>query len=228
MNLILRFTVAAALIFIGAEEIMAIEEAKYEVIKKEKEFEIRDYAAHILAETVVEENMENAGNEAFSVLFRYISGGNQARAKVAMTAPVSQQSLGKKIRMTAPVGQQRVKEGWIVSFMMPSSYTLETLPQPEDPKVILRQVPARRMAVVRYSGFWSEKRYLQHKLKLESWIHKMGLSMAGDPIWARYNPPFTPWFLRRIEILIPVDADTGQEDAQQSPSGDSLKTTSDE
>lgn len=207
MNSILRVTMATALIIIGAEETMAIEEAKYEVIRKEREFEIRDYAAHVLAETVVEENMENAGNKAFSVLFRYISGGNQPRAKVAMTAPVSQQSLGEKIRMTAPVGQQRVKEGWIVSFMMPSSYTLETLPQPEDPKVMLRQVPARRMAAVRYSGFWSEKRYLQHKRKLESWIHKTGFSIAGDPVWARYNPPFTLWVLRRNEILIPVDAD---------------------
>ena len=228
MNHLLRITAVTLLIIIGAKETMAIEEAKYEVIKKDKAFEIRDYAAHILAETVVEENMEDAGNEAFGLLFRYISGGNQAREKVAMTAPVSQQPMGERIKMTAPVGQQRVKEGWIVSFMMPGSYTLETLPQPEDPKVTLREVPARRMAAVRYSGFWSEKSYLQHKLKLESWIHKMGLTIAGDPIWARYNPPFTPWFLRRNEILIPVDADTGQEKAQQSPSGDSLKAAPEE
>ncbi len=86
--------------------------------------------------------------------------------------------------------------------MMPASYTLETLPAPEDPKVTLRQVPARRMAAVRYSGFWSEKNYLQYKLALESWIHEKGFTIAGDPIWARYNPPFTPWFLRRNEVLM--------------------------
>ena len=115
-------------------------------------------------------------------------------------------SAGEKIKMTAPVGQQPVEGKWAVSFMMPAAYTLETLPEPEDPNITLRQVPARRMAVVRYSGFWSEKSYQRNKVKLESWIHGQGLTVVGDPIWARYNPPFTPWFLRRNEILIPVDA----------------------
>jgi effector-binding domain-containing protein len=199
---------AAAAITFGAMDVMAIEEAAYKVLKKDTNFEIRDYAPHILAETVVEGDLEEAGNKAFNRLFRYISGGNRSREKVAMTAPVSQEAMGEKITMTAPVGQQRVQENWAVSFMMPASYTLETLPEPEDPKVTLRQVPARRMAAVRYSGFWSEKNYLRYKLELESWIHERGLTIVGDPIWARYNPPFTPWFLRRNEILIPVDAGT--------------------
>jgi hypothetical protein len=129
-----------------------------------------------------------------------------------MTAPVSQEPTGEKINMTAPVEQQRVKNGWIVSFMMPRSYTLQTLPEPEDARVTLRQVPARRMAAVRYTGFWSEKSYLRHKSELESWIHKKGLTIAGDPVWARYNPPFSPWFLRRNEILIPVNTDANEED----------------
>jgi len=90
--------------------------------------------------------------------------------------------------------------------MTPSSYSLETLPEQEDPQITLRQVPARRIVAVRYSGFWSEKGYLRYKLELESWIHERGLAIVGDPIWARYNPPFTPWFLRRNEILIPIDA----------------------
>ena len=89
-----------------------------------------------------------------------------------------------------------------------ASYTLETLPEPEDPKVTLRPVPARRMAAVSYSGFWSEKNYIRYKLELEAWIQEKGLTIVGDPLWARYNPPFTPWFLRRNEILIPVTAGT--------------------
>ena len=209
-------TIVTAFIMIGAINAMAIEEAKYVVIKKDDKFEIRDYATHIIAETVVEGNLEDAGSKAFKRLFRYISGDNRSRDKVAMTAPVSQQPMREKIKMTAPVGQQRVKESWVVSFMMPGSYKLETLPEPEDPKVTLRQVPARRMAAVRYSGFWSEKGYLRYKVELESWIERMGLSIVGKPIWARYNPPFMPWFLRRNEILIPVDAGTGHEEAQQS------------
>jgi hypothetical protein len=211
MKYLLGIITVALLLVIGADQAMAIEEAKYEVVKKEDEFEIRDYATHILAETVVEGNMEDAGNKAFRLLFGYISGDNLSRQEVEMTAPVSQTPKGEEIEMTAPVGQQREGEDWVISFMMPSSYTLETLPQPENPKVTLRQVPARRMAAVRYSGFWSEKGYLEHKLELEAWIQQQGLTTEGDPIWARYNSPFTLWFMRRNEVLIPVSADTGQE-----------------
>lgn len=193
------------LILSGAMDATAIEEASYKVLEKDKGFEIRDYAPHILAETVVEGDLEEAGNKAFNRLFRYISGDNRSRAKVAMSAPVSQKPAGEKITMTAPVGQQRDREKWVVSFMIPASYTLETTPEPEDPQVTLRQVPARRIAAVRYSGFWSEKNYLRYRLELESWIREKGLTSVGDPIWARYDPPYTLWFLRRNEILIPVD-----------------------
>ena len=183
---------------------MAIKKSAYNVVQKDNKFEIRDYTPHILAETVVEGDLEEAGNKAFNRLFRYISGDNRSHGKVAMTAPVSQEPAGEKIKMTAPVGQQSVQERWAVSFMMPASYTLETLPEPVDPQVTLRQVPARRMAAVRYSGFWSEKNYLRYRMELESWIHERGLTIVGEPVWARYNPPFTPWFIRRNEILIPV------------------------
>lgn len=207
MNRYLSIMLAAAVLNTGVMDAMAIEEATYTVVDSDNNFEIRDYSPHVLAETVVEGNLEDAGDQAFNRLFRYISGANRSRQKIAMTAPVSQQPKGEKIKMTAPVGQQRAQEGWAVSFMMPSSYTLETLPEPEDPAISLRQVSARQMAAVRYSGFWSEKGYLRNKQELESWIHERGLTIAGDPVWARYNPPFTPWFMRRNEILIPVAAD---------------------
>ena len=216
MKRLIRIIVATAILIIGAMDAMAIEETTYEVVKKDNQFEIRDYAPHILAETIVEGDLKDAGNKAFKRLFGYISGDNRSRDKVAMTAPVSQKPVTEKIKMTAPVTQQRVQEKWAVSFMMPASYTLETLPEPEDPKVTLRQVPARRMAVVRYSGSWSEKAYLRYKSELESWIHERGLTIVGVPIWARYNPPFTPWFMRRNEILITVDAGADPENAQQS------------
>lgn len=205
MKQVLPITLLMSFMIFGATKAMAIEEAEYEVIKKAGKFEIRDYASHILAETVVEGNLEDAGSKAFNRLFRYISGDNQSRDKVAMTAPVAQRPAGQKLAMTAPVGQQRAGENWAVSFMMPGAYSLETLPEPDDPKIKLRQVPARRMAAVRYSGFWSEKNYRRYKTELESWIETMGLTIVGEPIWARYNAPFTPWFLRRNEILIAVD-----------------------
>lgn len=185
---------------------MAVDEASYQVIKKMDRFELRDYAPQLLAEIVVAGELEDAGSKAFKSLFNYISGDNKSQKKIAMTAPVSQQPAGEKIAMTAPVGQERVEEGWAVSFMMPESYSLETVPLPDNPEIILRQVPARRIAAVRYSGFWSEKSYRRYLAELESWIEKEGLTATGEAIWARYNPPFMPWFMRRNEILIPVES----------------------
>ena len=200
-----KIIVSIALLLAGAVDAMAVEEAKYEVVKQEDKFEIREYAPHILAETVVAGSLEDAGSMAFKRLFRYISGDNRSGDKVEMTAPVSQAPAGEKIEMTAPVGQQYSDEGWAVSFMMPSHYTLESLPQPTDPKITLRRVPARRIAVVRYSGFWSEKGYLKQKSELAEWIRKLGLKISGDPLWARYDPPFMPWFMRRNEVMFPIE-----------------------
>lgn len=195
---------------------MAIEEATYTVVQRDGAFGVRDYVPHVVAETVVTGSFEQAGNQAFRRLFRYISGDNHSRRKVAMTAPVSQEPTGEKIAMTAPVGQQPAQASWVISFTMPASSAVETLPEPEDSQVTLRQVPARRMAALRYSGFWSESSYRCHKTKLESWVRSRGLRIAGDPVWARYNSPFTPWFLRRNEILIPVEGDDGSGGAQEA------------
>ena len=189
----------------GATTAMATEEAKYTVAIKEEAFELRDYQPHIVAEIVVDGNIDDASSKAFGSLFGYISGKNKSRDKVAMTAPVSQVPASEKIPMTAPVGQQSVGKKWAVSFMMPASYTMETLPKPDDPEVKLRAVPARHIAAIRYSGLWSEKRYLEHKLQLETWIRKNKLKASGEASWARYDPPFKPWFMRRNEILIPVE-----------------------
>jgi effector-binding domain-containing protein len=206
MKLTVPIIFLIAIFIFGVDSVMAIEEAKYNVLKKDDRFEIRDYAPQILAEIIVEGDIEQAGNKAFNRLFRYISGENRSRDKIEMTTPVSQESRGKKIKMTAPVSLQPAKGRCAVSFMMPAAHTLETLPEPEDSGIIIRQVPARRIAAVIYSGFWSEKNYLRYKNELEAWILKEGLTISGDPIWARYNPPFTLWFLRRNEILIPVNS----------------------
>jgi SOUL heme-binding protein len=192
---------------IGEIPAMATEEAPYAVIKTDDIFELREYPPQVLAEIIVEGDLEGAGNKAFRPLFRYISGDNKSRDKIAMTAPVSQEQKGEKISMTAPVSQQSVQGKWAVSFTMPASYTMETLPTPDDSNIKLRQVTPRRLAAVRYSGFWSEEKYLLHKEKLEKWIKDNRYTVTGEPVWARYNPPFTLWFMRRNEILIPVSSD---------------------
>lgn len=183
---------------------MAVEEAKYNLLYKEDRFELREYASHILAETIVEGDFQEAGNEAFSRLFNYISGYNQQQQKVAMISPVGQAPSSQNIAMTSPVSQQMQDGRWVVSFMMPASFTLETTPEPKDPNVSIREVPARLIAAVRYSGFWNEKNYLLNLAKLQDWIANNQLTHLDEPIWARYNPPFMPWFLRRNEILVPV------------------------
>src|SRR5512138_2646263 len=137
----IRIIVPAALVIMGVSDAMAIEEAEYKVVKSAGIFELRDYAPHVLAEIVVDGDLEDAGNKAFRRLFRYISGENRSRGKIAMRAPVSQESAGEKIPMTAPVGQQASGGKWAVSFMMPP---LTTLPVPDDPSITLRPVPARR------------------------------------------------------------------------------------
>jgi hypothetical protein len=189
----------------AAVQARAVEEAEFKVVERDGRFEVRDYAPQILAETIVEQSMEDAGNAAFRRLFKYISGENSQTNKIAMTAPVGQERAGEKIAMTAPVSQQAEGDRWAVSFMMPQSYTMQSIPRPTNAQIRLREVPARRVAAIRYSGFWSESRYAKHLEQLRAWMEQKGLAPAGDPVWARYNPPFTPWFMRRNEVLIPLE-----------------------
>ncbi len=205
MNHYIKQSILVMFLTLLGMQAMAIEEAKYTVLKQEGQLELRQYAPHIVAETLVESDFEGAGNKAFRRLFNYISGNNESRQEIAMTAPVSQAEKGEKIAMTVPVGQQLSGKNWVISFMMPASYTLETLPKPKDNQVILRQVPEHYVAAIRYSGFWSQKSYNHHKQQLEAWIKQQSFKTTGEAIWARYNAPFTPWFFRRNEILVPVE-----------------------
>jgi DNA gyrase inhibitor GyrI len=202
--LFIHSLIFCAIFFGTMGEGMALEEAKYTVIMKEESFELRQYEPHIVAETMVEGDYDKAGNEGFRRLFKYISGENQKKQSIAMTAPVSQGAGPEKIAMTAPVSQERTGGQWRIAFVMPAEYTLDTLPQPVDPAVSLRQVPSRRIAAITYSGSWSRERYEKHRALLETFMRKKKLQPLGEPVLARYNSPFTLWFLRRNEVLVPV------------------------
>lgn len=191
--------------FLFGRDAQAIEETKFKVIESDGEFELRQYSPHIVAETLVEGDFSEVGNEAFRRLAGYINGQNRRKQTIPMTAPVSQEADSVKIPMTAPVNQERAGEKWRFTFLMPAVYTLETLPEPLDSSVELRRVPERLMAALKYSGTWSRSRYEEKKEQLMEWIERRRLKQIGEPIFARYNPPFTPWFLRRNEVLIPVD-----------------------
>ncbi len=169
---------------------MAIEEPKYTVESKASHYEIRKYGPIVVAETKIDSDFENAGNQAFRVLAGYIFGANKSKTKIAMTAPVN---------------QTKNTTGFVVQFTMPQKYILETLPTPDDSKVQLRQLPARKVAVYTYSGSWSESRYAEKLLsfKLELINHKV--TIIGEPSLARYNSPFQLRFLRRNEIWFKVE-----------------------
>ncbi len=189
-----------------AKSAMAIEKAKYTVLEKEDDFEIRQYEPQIVAETYVEGELEDVGDEGFRRLYGYISGDNTRKESISMTAPVGQEAKSEKIAMTAPVGQEKKDNRWRITFMMPAEYAMDTLPEPTDSRVKLVEDPGRLMAAVRYSGTWSVEGFEENKALLEDYIQKRGLTRAGEPIWARYDPPFMPWFLRRNEVLIPIEA----------------------
>ena len=199
------FALLGVSLLLVAKSAMAVEKAKYTVLEKENDFEIRQYDSQIVAETFVEGDLEEVGSEGFRRLYGYISGDNQKKQSISMTAPVGQESDSEKIAMTAPVGQEKKDHRWRITFLMPAEYTVETLPQPTDSRVKLVQDPGRLMAAIRYSGTWSEAGYGKNKALLEEFIEKRGLIKAGEPIWARYDPPFMPWFLRRNEVLIPIE-----------------------
>lgn len=194
-------------LFALAEPAMAIEKPAHRVVQEIEGIEVREYAPYLVAETEVSGSREEAGNAGFRRLADYIFGKNRGEKKIAMTAPVAQQE-GARIAMTAPVSQQETPDRgpstWVIQFMMPSEYTREKLPEPVDPAIRFREVPARRVAVLRYSGTWSEERYLEKLAELKAAMEKAQLRAVAEPVWARYDPPFMPWFLRTNEIQVEI------------------------
>jgi hypothetical protein len=184
---------------------MAVEEPAFKTVMQEGDFEIRDYPPLVVAEVTVTGGQWEAANKGFRLLAAYIFGGNRRKQSIAMTAPVAQTPTGEKIAMTAPVTQIKNAGSWIVRFTMPSAYTLETLPEPDDPKVQLRRLPPERFAVVRFSG-WAQKSDVDAKsAKLVAAAKAHNLRATGPVSLAQYNPPWTLWFMRRNEVMIPVE-----------------------
>jgi hypothetical protein len=181
----------------------AIEEPDYQVIRQlDGNVELRQYAPYVVAEVDLKTTAEDAGNQAFPILAGYIFGKNKGERKFAMTAPVTQTAAPVKMEMTAPVTQAAVAGGMRVQFVLPKGVTLESAPEPHDPRVQLRLVPASPWAVIRYSGTWSQSNYDEHLALLRATLDKASVATQGEPVLARYNAPFTPWFLRRNEIWL--------------------------
>ena len=170
-----------------------VEKPRYEVVGQMDGVEIRLYPRLILA-TVV----GDGGGNPFNLLFQYISGNNSGSSKISMTAPVL---TPERIAMTAPV----ISEGYSMSFVVPSKYTLETVPTPNDERIRIQEVPERRLAVVRFRGWAREKSVEKQKARLIAILRENGVETVGEPFLMRYNAPMTPGFMRRNEVGIEIE-----------------------
>ena len=184
----------------------AIEEPDYQVVRELGDVQVRQYAAFTVAEVVVPGPAGEAGNQAFPILAGYIFGKNKGERRFAMTAPVTQAAVPVKLEMTAPVTQTAAPGGVLVQFVLPKGVTAASAPAPLDARVQLRDVLPGQTAVIRYSGFWSESNYGEHLVKLQAALRTAGLAWEGEPVYSRYNAPFTPWVMRRNEIWLQLGA----------------------
>ena len=181
----------------------AIDEPAFTVVQITDVFEVRQYAPYLVAEVLVPGPVNEAGSQGFNLLGGYIFGKNKGERKLEMTAPVTQQAAPPvKLEMTAPVTQTATPGGFLVQFVMPKGYTLATLPEPLDARVKLREVPGGRVAVIRFSGTWSQSTYDEHLQTLRSALAAAGMATTGEPVSSRYNSPFSLPFLRRNEIWL--------------------------
>ena len=186
---------------------MATEEPKFTILNQVDNFELRRYDSQIVAQTWVTGDQKQAGNKGFKILADYIFGNNTApsggSSKISMTAPVKMQSqtgISAKIAMTAPVAMQENEGKWRVRFVMPSQYTMQTLPKPNNSEVSIIEVPAKTYGVIKFSGLVGEEKVATKTAQLKEWMQN--LNIVGTPEMARYNPPWTLPFMRRNEIMI--------------------------
>lgn len=185
---------------------MAVEEPAFRQVLREGDFEVRDYPALVVAEVTVAGDQKEAASKGFRLLAGYIFGGNKRRQSIAMTAPVAQQSASEKIAMTAPVAQTPGAAGtWVVRFTMPSNWSLQTLPVPDNSRVNLRNTEPARFAVLRFSGLARPADVEAKSGDLLALVKSHRLRAIGPVSLAQYNPPWTPWFMRRNEVMIEVE-----------------------
>lgn len=195
-------SIAVAALMVGAAavsaSVKAAEEPDHTVVLDDGDFQIRDYPALTIAEVTVRAPRNDAGNAGFRKLAGYIFGGNAGKQKFAMTAPVIE------ARAEGADAKGREREAWTIRFVMPSGSSLASMPKPYDPDVRLYEAPAARYGVLRFSGYAGDDSTGSKTHELEAILERRGLHPAGPALIAQYNPPWTPGFWRRNEIMIPI------------------------
>ena len=189
---------------IAAGPVMSdVETPNYEIVKSQGAIEVRQYDPLIIAQVQMSGEREEATGDGFRLLADYIFGNNIANQDIAMTAPVEQQK-NTKIAMTAPVQQQSTGDDWQVSFVMPSEYTMDTLPKPVNERVVLKEIPAKTFVAITFSGTNSDENVKAHEKILLEYVEANDLSVISTPKYAFYNPPWTLPPMRRNEVMIEI------------------------
>lgn len=194
--------VAFAAAALGNDALAKYEEPAYTVSLKDGNFEIRNYPSGIVASVDVIGSGTDAANRAFKILAGYIFGNNRSRTKIAMTVPVTQVPSSEKIAMTVPVTTEFNNSGMTMNFYMPAKYDLDSLPEPVDSRIKMFRLPARKFAVLKFSGLSSDANCKTHERRLRDWLRQNKIESSAIPLRAFYNPPWTLPFLRRNEIWI--------------------------
>lgn len=183
--------VTAILMLTGCSLIGNFEHVSYQVLQADGNIEVRRYDDALIADVSVSGDRNDAANEAFMILLEFIKGNNKSSEPIAMTAPVS---------------QQKEKNGvWKVAFFMPAKFTNENLPAPTDERIKISKIKGGKLAVIKFSGRWTNDNFSEHEQILRDYLKGMKYRSFGEPIYAYYNDPFTPWFLRRNEVMLRLE-----------------------
>jgi len=183
----------------------AAQEPPHEVIASDGKIEVRQYKPQILAEVTVTGDMRRSGNSGFRPLADFIFGNNTAKQSIEMTAPVTRTPASRKIEMTAPVMRTETDGGdWVVAFVMPEEWTMETLPAPNNPDITIREVPGEMIAAIRFNGAGRESAHKKKQAELEAWLGTHDYVATGPARYAGYNAPWVPAPFKRNEVMIPV------------------------
>ncbi len=183
-----------------------IEKPTYTVLESKNGYELREYQPYIVAETTVSGNRQEALSTGFRIVADYIFGNNTTKTNISMTSPVLESQTSEKIAMTAPVLEtENNSKGRVIAFVLPSEYTLENLPAPNNPAVHIREVATQKVAVLKFTWYPTPNRIDKKKVLLQSLLERDRVKIVGDIQVAQYNPPLSMPLILRNEIIIPVE-----------------------
>ncbi len=203
-----KFILVLTSLFLAGCSVVGIRSAsepKYQILVDSDKIEIRQYPPMVVAQTVVNTDYKDSSSQGFNRLAGYIFGNNKNKQKMSMTAPVFQEQEFSIMDMTVPVIQQKTQKVWLMAFVLPQNYTVSSAPTPLDSAVLIKEIPSKKVAVIKYSGSLSEQGIEEKSEELKHWLFKKGYKPISTSRSAAYDPPWTLTFLRRNEVHIDIE-----------------------